>query len=157
MASPIRHILLPTDGSEHALRAAGLAGELARALGAKITVLIVHPDETIQHAAWGAGAFGVAMPDTPASAEDIRGRLEQESSNNELAKTTAALGESGDGAATVQRWGHAVDEICAAAKDGGADLIVMGSHGRGAFGRALLGSVSQGVVAHAPCPVTIVR
>jgi nucleotide-binding universal stress UspA family protein len=38
-----------------------------------------------------------------------------------------------------------------------ADLIVMGSHGRGAVKRAVLGSVSQAVAAHAPCSVEIVR
>ena len=39
----------------------------------------------------------------------------------------------------------------------GADLLVIGHRGRGAFGNALLGSVGLHCVLHAPCPVTIVR
>jgi len=44
-----------------------------------------------------------------------------------------------------------------AASEWGADLIVMGSHGRGAFGRLLVGSTVQAVLRHAPCSVEIVR
>lgn len=47
-------------------------------------------------------------------------------------------------------------QIIELARDWGADLIVVGSHGRGFWGR-LLGSVSTGVVHHAPCSVLIVR
>jgi nucleotide-binding universal stress UspA family protein len=44
-----------------------------------------------------------------------------------------------------------------AAREWNADLIVMGSHGRGAFGRLLVGSTVQAVLRHAPCSVEIVR
>lgn len=43
------------------------------------------------------------------------------------------------------------------AESWGADLIVLGSHGRGFWGRMFLGSVSQSVVQHAPCSVLVVR
>ncbi len=43
------------------------------------------------------------------------------------------------------------------AEEIGADVIVVGSHGRGAIERLLLGSVSEQVVRHAPCPVLVVR
>lgn len=47
--------------------------------------------------------------------------------------------------------------ILGAAEEWGADLIVLGSHGRKGFDRALLGSVSEVVARHAPCSVEIVR
>lgn len=52
--------------------------------------------------------------------------------------------------------GSADQEIVEMAKSWGADLIVVGSHGRGFWGR-MLGSVSDGVVHHAPCSVLVVR
>ena len=53
--------------------------------------------------------------------------------------------------------GTPLTEIVSAAKDWPADLIVIGSHGRGGLTRALLGSVAEGVMRHAPCPVLVVR
>jgi len=51
--------------------------------------------------------------------------------------------------------GPSVAKILSEAESLGADLIVMGSHGRGVVARVLLGSVSEGVLRHARCPVTI--
>lgn len=53
--------------------------------------------------------------------------------------------------------GHAVDEILRHAQREKVHQIVMGTHGRGALGRALLGSVAQGVVAGCTVPVLLVK
>ena len=53
--------------------------------------------------------------------------------------------------------GHPRSDISCFAKEWGADLILVGSHGHGAVGRFLLGSVAQGVLRTAPCSVEIVR
>ncbi len=55
------------------------------------------------------------------------------------------------------RIGSPVHEIAELAEDVGADLIIVGSHGRSAVGRLLLGSVSEGVLRRARCPVLIAR
>ncbi|MFC4061771.1 universal stress protein [Planomonospora corallina] len=53
------------------------------------------------------------------------------------------------------RQGHPVEALTEVS--GGTDLVVVGSHGRGAVGAVLLGSVSRGVLHHARCPVAVVR
>jgi nucleotide-binding universal stress UspA family protein len=53
--------------------------------------------------------------------------------------------------------GQAADEIVRVAQEQGVDQIVMGTHGRGAVGRLLLGSVAQRVIQLAPMPVTVVK
>lgn len=55
------------------------------------------------------------------------------------------------------RIGAPVSEILGLAEDVGADLIICGSHGRGTFGRLLLGSVSTALLHEARCPVLMVR
>jgi nucleotide-binding universal stress UspA family protein len=57
----------------------------------------------------------------------------------------------------LMKTGDARDMIDEAAKELGADLIVMGTHGRRGFSRALLGSVAETVVRTAPCPVLTIR
>lgn len=52
--------------------------------------------------------------------------------------------------------GSTIESIVERAKKVGADLIMVGSHGHGRLYRALLGSVCEGIVRHAPCPVLIV-
>jgi len=53
--------------------------------------------------------------------------------------------------------GRPADEIVKAAAEWSADLLVIGSHGRGGMQRALLGSVAETVMRHAPCPLVVVR
>ncbi|PWK65189.1 nucleotide-binding universal stress UspA family protein [Streptomyces sp. CG 926] len=71
-------------------------------------------------------------------------------------EVSSVLGD--DGASLVHErlvHGHPVEVLVDTAE--GADMLVVGSRGRGGFRRAMLGSVSQQVALHAPCPVTIVR
>jgi len=60
-------------------------------------------------------------------------------------------------AETALRMGSAFVEVVRYAREQGIDLIVMGTHGRGAIAHMLLGSVAERVVRKAPCPVLTVR
>ncbi len=72
-------------------------------------------------------------------------------------KIAASIGTEGKKVSFVIREGLADDEIITEAKEWGADLIMVGTHGRRRFSRFLLGSVAQRVVATAPCSVEVVR
>ncbi|MFD7233226.1 universal stress protein [Streptomyces sp. NPDC059881] len=96
------------------------------------------------------GAHGWSAPAVDAefdAAEAKRGLVEE---------VRKVLGEKGE-AQVHERLvhGNPTEALLAAAE--GAELLVVGSRGRGGFARMLLGSVSQQVAQHAPCPVVIVR
>lgn len=73
-----------------------------------------------------------------------------------LAQAAAQLGPGID-ATTATTSGTAARAICAYARRIGADLIVIGTHGRTGVSHTLLGSVAEAVVRRAPCPVLTVR
>lgn len=155
--SAINHILVPTDGSEGALKAAEYAAEMARAMNARVTVLFVLTDDLIVANAWGAAEFTELGPTGTMPVEDIRSMLEKKVKEKEMPDTVAALGDLPKEAETAIIWGRVSDAICQFAEEQKADLIVIGSHGRTGMKRVLLGSVSHAVANQAPCPVTIVR
>jgi len=159
------HILLPTDGSEGALHAAAFAGELARALKAKVSVLHILSDEYLMSHTWDTDGLIVGSPsgylmsdpEGMKSVEEIRSSIEQQALAEELAKTAQALGDIDQEPNLVTVWGHAAEEISRFAKDNKVELIIIGSYGKSKLKRAFLGSVSQAVANQAPCPVTIVK
>lgn len=147
----ISHLLVPTDGSEDACKAAAFAGDLARTLKARVSVLLtILPEEAVLPNAWGA--VGNTM-----SVEEIRNKMEKQARETELPKTLQSLGDLDVEPELIISWGHPADEINRLANEHEVDLIVIGSHGRTGIKRAFLGSVSQAVANQAPCPVTIVK
>jgi len=131
-------IVVGVDGSEHSHRALEWAIREAARWGATVTVL---------HA-W---RFGVS-PTDPNAAEATReiGRAAQHLVDHEVAFAC----EAGIDAAGVVVFDGAARALTDAAAD--ADLLVVGSHGRGAVAATILGSVSQACVRHARCPVVVV-
>lgn len=75
----------------------------------------------------------------------------------ELAAWVETAREAGLTVRTLVKTGAPHEVIVAAADELGADLIVLGTHGRGGINRALLGSVADRVVRLAACPVVTVR
>jgi len=138
---PFGKILLAVDSDPVAVHAAGTGVELARALGAQVALICVID----------RGAADAAAPEMP------RDELLAEARDQAHAVIAEQGPKLAPGAATFTPEGHPAEEIVAAARTWGADLIVIGSHGRGGLGRVLLGSVAESVMRHAPCPVLVVR
>jgi nucleotide-binding universal stress UspA family protein len=137
----MKTILLATDGSPSAAHALELATELCRETGARLVALTVRTLEP--HGDRGA-PHGDEM--------DIEPVVQQIA--DEAASAARLLGVEAE-ASTA--YGAPAAQIAEVAKELGADLVVVGSHGRSGFEGAVLGSVSRALVSHCPVPVTVVR
>ena len=151
------HILVPTDGSQHSLKAAMLAGDLARGMQARVSVLHVQDERAVVPQAWNAAPESAANDNQYCSVKETRQAMEQKASTTEIAHTRMALGDVPEGLEQVQVWGFPVDEICRYAAEQNVDLIVMGSRGGSKLMRVIRESISDDVANTAPCAVTIVR
>ncbi|HET8761129.1 MAG TPA: universal stress protein [Nitrospiria bacterium] len=136
-------ILVPTDFSDGSLQAMRYAMGLSELLGARVVFLhVVEPP-----------AYGVELTGTyPGIAPDVTKKLA--AMMHDWVEQVMVRG------ARVEwhlEMGSAFAEILAAVERYGADLIVMGTHGRTGLSHLLLGSVAARVVQHAPCPVLTVK
>jgi nucleotide-binding universal stress UspA family protein len=136
-------ILLGVDGSEHGLNAARVAGDIARQLNAQFLRIVVAYDPIPPY---------LGEPNLQRAIDE---RLLQ--ANAILEEAVKAIGDAPAELHTELIEGSAAEAIIDVAVTRGSELIVMGSRGLGRIAGAVLGSTSQKVVAHAPCPVLIVR
>ena len=142
-AIALARILVPTDFSETSAAAIKYAVALANAFGAQLHLL--HVVEPL--AQWQLGAE-IAMTSSPVDDAAVRERAKAELSalltREERERFRAVIAtESGAPFATIVDY----------ARRNEVDLIVMGTHGRGAIAHLLIGSVAENVVRKAPCPV----
>lgn len=137
-------ILVAIDGSKVSEKALTAALDEARVWKSKVHVLYVV--ET--------GLFTSLPMDN--TWEVMYSLLEKEG-ENALSKAIREADEKGMVATSLIRQGHAGNEILKAAQETGADLIIVGSHGRSDVDRILLGSVSSFVVANSRVAVMVVR
>jgi len=152
----INRILVPIDGSEHSRKALEFAADIAQRFNA--SVVLVHVVST----AALLPAPQVGVPVTPEGvpppvfstkmAEDLA-KLGSEL----LARGSSELEKRGLATKRILERGEPVDKILQTAKNERCDLIVIGARGLGKMRALLLGSVSDGVVHRAPCPVLVVK
>jgi nucleotide-binding universal stress UspA family protein len=142
-----KKILVPSDGSEQAHKAAEVAADLAKSQGAQVIgIFVIDPFPYIGIGDASAIGLQAYMAEAQAAAgqslADIRKMCE--------ARSVTFAGD------TIER-GAAYEGILETAKAEGCDLIVMGSHGRKGLQALILGSVAQKVLTHATVPVMIIK
>jgi nucleotide-binding universal stress UspA family protein len=151
-------ILVPLDGSEHSLKALGQAAQIAEKFSGKIT--LIHAYSLSVQPIMLPEPSTVSSPTIPILTRDELVRI------TEAARATGKRildeGEEKLRPAKVQVGkmlveGHAVQEIVRVANEGNYDLIVIGARGISHIKEILLGSVTDGVIHHARCPVLVIK
>ena len=142
----VKHLLVAVDGSGPSRHAARFALTLARQLGARVTLLTVLPQpEVIPLGPFQSWAV-TAQPVSETHMKEMKEQLDAMASEYPDVTTVRAV-EVGKVAETILHF----------AEKQKADMIVMGARGLGPASRFLIGSVSDRVVHHANCPVTVWR
>jgi len=146
------NIVCGIDGSELSTKALRYALELAAKTGGKLTAVTVTEPSIIV-----APGAEIMMVDTSAIIADLDA-AKAESAKGILAEAETVAKSAGV-PITLKHVANspAAEGILNAAKDLGADIVVMGSHGRRGLGRLLLGSQAAEVLAHAHLPVLVIK
>jgi len=144
----LKHVLVATDFSEPSDAACAYARELAIRFGA--TLHVIHVVQTVPPGAFGMEGYIVIGPQLQKEMEDdARQRLDElvmDSDHSGPAIATAVIVASSPASAII---GYAAAHRI--------DLVVLGTHGRGALAHVIMGSVAETVVRLAPCPVLTVK
>jgi nucleotide-binding universal stress UspA family protein len=133
---PLGTILHPTDFSENCEFAFRVASALARDYNARLILLHVLPSPMVIYAG------GPVPAETWPSVEDVKEKLRSMEGRTQHVRVESLVME-----------GDPVDMILRAAEETHCGVIVMGTHGRTALTRLLMGSVAESVIRKAPCPV----
>jgi len=140
----MKRILVAVDGSEAALRAARMAADVAVRFGARLTLAYVVPRLLLPPDVYGL---------TIAEVE----REQRAHADLLIHEALVSLGESGVEMETAVLSGPPAESIAEAAQAPDVDLVVVGSRGKGAVKRMLLGSVSDRLVHICPKPILVVH
>ena len=144
----MKTILVPVDFSDVTLKVVKAAVHLAKPFQSKI--ILMHASEPApQLLAIGPGPDAVPIPPTPEAPASP-------DYTESLASLQEMISATGLASMTVDLQGSAIDLILDQAETSRVDLIVLGSHRRGPLSHLFLGSVADGVLRRARCPVLIV-
>jgi len=143
-----KHILVPTDGSEVAAKAFQAAVKFAAETGARITGYCAIEDMTLHE-------VGAYLTKELIAEFDRRAHDAASAHAAKLGPVAAEAGVRFDWEVGKSARPH--EGIIEAAQRSGADLVIMASHGRGGLTGALIGSVTQKVLAHSKIPVLVIR
>lgn len=143
----LKTVVVGTDFSVCAARALSVAVSLAASQGAKVHVVHVLM-EPVQ-------AFDVAAA-LPYPDPAVRKEWE-DAANARLAREVKAAEKRGVKASASLKWGRPSDTVIETAKEHHASLVVVGTHGRSALEKVLLGSTAERIVRRSPIPVLTVR
>jgi nucleotide-binding universal stress UspA family protein len=141
-------VLAATDGSEDAVLALRAAADLSSSTGSELHVVHVWPGPPIPVSRPYARA-GVTRDDPREHEMKARELLERQVSHAKIARGIIARKHL--------REGRPAEEIAELAEELGVGLVIIGSRGLNTVKRLVVGSVSEGVVSLAPCPVLVVR
>jgi nucleotide-binding universal stress UspA family protein len=142
-----KHILLPTDGSDAAMRAVNRGVELAAQLGAQVTVMTA-----LEHFPAGIMGSGYRPQKDEEEEPGLQIALDRLALAEEVAKKAGIPHQR-----LLVRDRPVYEAIVEAAQASGADLIVMGTRGLGLIERLFIGSQSQRVLAHTHIPVLMMH
>jgi nucleotide-binding universal stress UspA family protein len=148
----LEKVLLATDGSQYSDKAVSFAARLLNGTPCVLTLLTV-----IEEPVYPMPQDEITPPvETIPPYEDLREAF-LDRAEVVLDRAEAPLREVGVTVERKVRFGHPVAEILGELEEGNYEMVAMGSHGHGALGEMLLGSVSYRISHHAICPVLIVR
>ncbi len=143
---PPKNILFCTDFSENSEPALRLAVDYAQAFGARLTIIHVIDTSSLEAYPWAeGGSLSLIIPSTQ---ELAAARLE--SLRNECSGRVPEV-------KTLCKVGAPAKEIVTCAHEELADLIVLGTHGRGSVTELVMGSIARSVLRTAHLPVTVVH
>jgi len=142
----ISHILIGVDGSPSSRHAAHYGLSLAEQTNAKVTLLFVLETPPVIPIGPLCAYVMTAPPRTEEDLQRARAELAELAKERPQITTDARV-----------ELGHPADVLCEVAGKLGVDLLLVGARGLATGARFLLGSVSDRVVHHAPCPVLVVR
>ena len=140
----VKKIMIPTDGSEHSVRAAEYGISIAKTVGAQVLTFFVVDDFVLDQMA--------KITEREAAERELK-----EDGKGYVNYIVGMATKEGVSSSALIAEGRPFEQIVHFAKDLNVDLIVMGTYGRRSAEKILIGSVAERVIEYASCPVLVIK